>query len=120
MRRALSRSSLLAPLAAVLVLFLGGCGSGDGTPDGGKSGGAETENDLVGTLDGDVNVDLFASLLQKSDAEVEEKLSTAVNRFFGIDTGEPNQLIVDTGYRCYYELPQDPSMAFIWAADSSD
>src|SRR6185295_18525296 len=45
---------------------------------------------------------------------------TAVNRFFGIGTGEPNQLIVDSGYRCYYELPQDPSMAFIWAADSND
>jgi oligosaccharide reducing-end xylanase len=121
MKRALSRSSLLTPLAAMLVLFLGGCGgSDDGTPEGGNSGGGGTENDLVGSLDGDVNVDLFASLLQKSDAEVDEKVTTAVDRFFGIGTDEPNQLIVEGGYRCYYELPQDPSMAFIWAADSND
>jgi oligosaccharide reducing-end xylanase len=120
MKRALSRSSLLAPLAAVLVLSLGGCGSDDGTPDNGTSGGGGSENDLAGSLEGDVNVDLFASLLQKSDAEVDEKVTTAVNRFFGIDTDEPNQLIVESGYRCYYELPQDPSLAFIWAADSSD
>jgi len=135
MKRALSRSRLLAPLAAVLVLFLGGCGSDEGTPaggepnggdpnggepNGGEPNGGETETDLVGSLEGDLNVDLFASLLQKSDAEVDEKLTTAVNRFFGIGTGEPNQLIVDSGYRCYYELPQDPSMAFIWAADSND
>jgi oligosaccharide reducing-end xylanase len=126
MKRALSRSSLLTPLAALLVLFLGGCGGSDdgppqgGAPEGGTSDGGGTEGDLVGSLDGDVNVDLFASLLQKSDAEVDEKVTTAVDRFFGIGTGEPNQLIVEGGYRCYYELPQDPSLAFIWAADSND
>jgi oligosaccharide reducing-end xylanase len=114
----------------MLVLLLAGCGSDDGSSEGGNpegggsggggSGGGGSESDLVGSLEGDLNVNLFASLLQKSDAEVDEKLATAVHRFFGIDSDEPNQLIVDTGYRCYYELPQDPSMGFIWAADSND
>lgn len=63
---------------------------------------------------------LFVELLGKSQAEVDEKLQTAVNRFFGTDTNEPAELIRDSGYRLYYELPQDPSMAFIWAADSND
>ena len=63
---------------------------------------------------------LFAKLLGKSDAEVDEKVVTAVNRFFGIGTGDPAELIRDSGYRLYYELPQDPTMAFIWAADSND
>ena len=65
-------------------------------------------------------VNLFVELAGKTEAEVDQKLTTAVNRFFGIDTGEPNELILMSGYRCYYELPQDPSMAFIWAADSND
>ena len=63
---------------------------------------------------------LFAQLLGKSDAEVDEKVDTAVHRFFGIGTDEPNQLIRDSGYRVYYQLPQDPTLAFIWAADSND
>ena len=63
---------------------------------------------------------LFVQLLGKTQAEVDEKLTLAVNRFFGIGTEEPNALLRDTGYRLYYELPQDPSMAFIWAADSND
>jgi oligosaccharide reducing-end xylanase len=63
---------------------------------------------------------LFATLLGKGEAEVDEKVATAVHRFFGIGTAEPNELIVEKGYRVYYELPQDPTMAFIWAADSSD
>jgi oligosaccharide reducing-end xylanase len=63
---------------------------------------------------------LFATLLGKSDAEVDEKVVTAVHRFFGIGTGDPAELIRDSGYRLYYELPQDPTMAFIWAADSND
>ena len=64
--------------------------------------------------------DLFAQLLGKSDSEVDEKVGTAVHRFFGIGTDEPNQLIRDSGYRSYYQLPQDPTLAFIWAADSND
>jgi oligosaccharide reducing-end xylanase len=63
---------------------------------------------------------LFAKLLSKPQAEVDAKLTTAVNRFFGVGTNEPAELIVAGGYRLYYELPQDPTLAFIWAADSSD
>jgi oligosaccharide reducing-end xylanase len=63
---------------------------------------------------------LFAELLGKTQAEVDEKVQTAANRFFGIGTNEQALLIRDSGYRVYYELPQDPSMAFIWAADSND
>ncbi len=85
----------------------GGTG-GDGT--GGSGGGGE----LQGTTN------LFVTLLGKTQQEVDEKVTTAVNRFFGIGTGEPNTLTQNSGYRCYYELPQDPSMAFIWAADSDD
>jgi oligosaccharide reducing-end xylanase len=57
-------------------------------------------------------------LLGKSQAEVDAKLETAVNRFFGVNTNEPTTPTADTGYRCYYELGSD--MAFIWAADSND
>jgi oligosaccharide reducing-end xylanase len=63
---------------------------------------------------------LFATLLNKPDTEVDAKVTTAVNRFFGIGTNEPAELILGSGYRLYYELPQDQNMAFIWAADSSD
>ena len=69
---------------------------------------------------GDVQVDLFSTLLGKPDVEVEDKVGTAVNRFFGIGTNEPDTLDAANGYRCYYELPQDPSFAFIWAPDSND
>jgi oligosaccharide reducing-end xylanase len=58
--------------------------------------------------------------LGKTQAEVDDKLSLAVRRFFGIGTNESATPTVASGYRCYYELPQDPSMAFIWAADSND
>lgn len=63
---------------------------------------------------------LFTSLSGKTQQEVDAKVKTAVDRFFGIGTGEPNTPTVGSGYRCYYELPNDPSMAFIWAADSND
>jgi oligosaccharide reducing-end xylanase len=91
--------SVLLALAAV------GCGGG---------GAAPTPPAPTGTRD------LFVELLGKTDAEVEDKVDTAVNRFFGIGTDEPATLVADTGYRCYYELPQDPSLAFIWAPDSND
>jgi oligosaccharide reducing-end xylanase len=67
-----------------------------------------------------ITSNLFTGLLGKTDAEVDEKVSTAVGRFFGIGTDEPATLVPDSGYRCYYELPQDPSLAFIWAPDSND
>ncbi len=63
---------------------------------------------------------LFTDLTGKSQAEVDNKVGTAVHRFFGIGTGESNTPTRDTGYRCYYELASDNSMAFIWAADSND
>jgi oligosaccharide reducing-end xylanase len=62
----------------------------------------------------------FVTLAGKTQNEVDSKVTTAVNRFFGIGTGESTTPVKDTGYRCYYELPQDSSMAFIWAADSND
>jgi oligosaccharide reducing-end xylanase len=105
MKRTVSGWSVLAPVGAVLALALAGCSSGDDSE-------AQPKDDL--------NVNLFGELLGKSDAEVSEKVSTAVNRFFGIGVDEPNELVVMGGYRCYYELPQDPSLAFIWAADSND
>jgi oligosaccharide reducing-end xylanase len=87
----------------------GSAGSG-GTDAGGSAGAAGSGS----------GTNLFTSLSGKTQQEVDEKVSTAVNRFFGVGTGEPTTPTVDTGYRCYYELPNDPSMAFIWAADSSD
>lgn len=63
---------------------------------------------------------LFVELAGKSQAEVDQKVTTAVNRFFGIGTGEPGTPTKDSGYRCYYELASDSNMAFIWAADSND
>lgn len=63
---------------------------------------------------------LFVSELGLSEQEVRQKLATAANRFFGIGTGEPNELLADEGYRVYYELPQDTTQAFIWAPDSDD
>jgi oligosaccharide reducing-end xylanase len=68
----------------------------------------------------DMTPNLFGALLGKTDAEVQSKIDTAVRRFFGIGTGESASLIAARGYRCYYELPQDPSLAFIWAPDSND
>jgi oligosaccharide reducing-end xylanase len=63
---------------------------------------------------------LFAELIGKGQAEIDSKVKTAVERFFGVGTGESTTPNVDDGYRCYYELPQDSSKAFIWAADSDD
>ena len=63
---------------------------------------------------------LFVELLGKSEEEVDEKLTTAVKRFFGLGTGEAMIPTRMEGYKVYYELPQDPTKAFIWAADSND
>jgi len=63
---------------------------------------------------------IFATVLGKSQTDIDSKVTTAVNRFFGIGTSESTTPTAATGYRCYYELPQDSSMAFIWAADSDD
>jgi oligosaccharide reducing-end xylanase len=63
---------------------------------------------------------LLTELLGKPQAEVDAKLTTAVQRFFGVGTAESEVPARKAGYRVYYELPQDRSMAFIWAADSDD
>jgi oligosaccharide reducing-end xylanase len=65
-------------------------------------------------------VNLFTELLGIPDDQVTEKITLAANRIFGIGTGESAIPVVDAGYRVYYELPQNPEQAFIWAADSSD
>ncbi len=122
-----ARPARLSGIAPVLLLLSLGCGNDDGDDDGGGGGGGTrpppsnfmpTTEPLNLSSTGTVN--LFAELAGKTQEEVDQKVTTAVNRFFGIGTGEPNELIVEMGYRCYYELPQDPSMAFIWAADSND
>jgi oligosaccharide reducing-end xylanase len=63
---------------------------------------------------------LFSELLGRSQAEVDAKVQTAVDRFFGIGTGDPATPTLNGGARSFYTLPQDPSMGFIWAADSND
>jgi oligosaccharide reducing-end xylanase len=63
---------------------------------------------------------LLSERLGIPEQEVRQKLALAISRFFGIGTGEPNQLVADRGYRLYYELPQDRTQAFIWAPDSND
>jgi len=67
-----------------------------------------------------VGTDLFVTLGGQTQTVVDSFVMAAVNRYFGIGTAEPNLLITDSGYRCYYTLPQDPTMGFIWAADSND
>ncbi len=63
---------------------------------------------------------LFTALLGRSQAEVDQKVQTAVNRFFGIGGNDPAVPTLNGGARSFYTLPQDPSMGFIYAADSSD
>lgn len=63
---------------------------------------------------------LFTELLGRSQAEVDQKVRTAVNRFFGIGTSDPPVPTLNGGARNFYTLPQDPSMSFVYAADSTD
>ncbi|HVZ35583.1 MAG TPA: glycosyl hydrolase family 8 [Polyangiaceae bacterium] len=106
MKRAVSEARSWSRWAPAVALVLCACGGGNQDEPAGPTG--------------DIQVDLFSTLLGKSDAEVEDKVGTAVNRFFGIGTDEPDTLDAANGYRCYHELPQDPSLAFIWAPDSND
>lgn len=85
--------------------------------EGGEAGAGAGAGGGGGANPGTAN--LFLEL-GKTQAEVDDKLSLAVHRFFGIGTNESATPTVASGYRCYYELPQDPSLAFIWAADSND
>jgi oligosaccharide reducing-end xylanase len=93
----------------------GAGGQGGATAGAGGRGGGSAGSFVPGN-----GANLFVTINGKSQADVDTKLTTAVNRFFGIGTGEPATPTADTGYRCYYELPQDTSMGFIWAADSDD
>jgi oligosaccharide reducing-end xylanase len=63
---------------------------------------------------------LFTDLLGTPVAEVDARVRLAVDRIFGIGTNESAIPQADTGYRLYYELPQDASQAFIWCADEND
>lgn len=63
---------------------------------------------------------LFTQLLGRSQAEVDQKVQTAVDRFFGIVGNDPAVPTLNGGARSFYTLPQDPSMGFVYAADSSD
>jgi oligosaccharide reducing-end xylanase len=63
---------------------------------------------------------LFTDELGIPVGEVDAKLTLAVNRYFGIGTNESETPVVDTGFRVFYELPQDRSMAFIWTTDTDD
>jgi oligosaccharide reducing-end xylanase len=95
-----------------------GASASAGTSGGGRGGATAGTTGGGGAIAAPGN--LFTTLLGKSQADVDSKVTTAVNRFFGIGTNEPTTPTVASGYRCYYELPQDSSMAFIWAADSDD
>jgi len=76
---------------------------------------------LLAIILGFVPAHIVASLREdQAYGAIDAKVTTAVNRYFGIGTNEPATPTAATGYRCYYELPQDSSMGFIWAADSDD
>jgi len=89
----------------------GSTGTAGSTGSGGSTGTAGTGVPAGG---------IFASLLGKSQTDIDSKVTTAVNRYFGVGTNEATTPTAASGYRCYYELPQDSSMGFIWAADSDD
>jgi oligosaccharide reducing-end xylanase len=97
-----------------------GQGGRAGQPAVGGGAGQAGTGASVEPPNGKGTANLFTELLGKTQDEVDAKVKTAVERFFGIGTGEPNTMTADTGYRCYYELPQDPTQAFIWAPDSND
>lgn len=69
---------------------------------------------------GSRTANLFHELLGVSEADVDAKLELAVQRVFGLVGNEPNRPNRDSGYRLYYELPQDSSLAILWAPDSND
>jgi oligosaccharide reducing-end xylanase len=127
-----------AVCCAPLALVLSACGGSEEEPDlppAIESAAALIAAEAAGTTPDQLVATLLAAQgatpsqgtrnllvedLGRSADEVRQKLATAANRFFGIGTGEPNQLVTDQGYRLYYELPQDKTQAFIWAPDSSD
>jgi oligosaccharide reducing-end xylanase len=99
----------------------GGTSTAGNGPGAGSSPGGNNQGGSAGSGGGAPSgTNLFVTLSGKTQAEVDEKVTTAVNRFFGIGTGEPTTPTLNSGYRCFYELPSDASMAYIWAADSND
>ena len=63
---------------------------------------------------------LFADVLGRTPAEIDQKVRSAVNRFFGLEGTDPATPTLNGGARSFYTLPQDPSMGFVYAADSTD
>jgi endo-1,4-beta-D-glucanase Y len=63
---------------------------------------------------------LFTDVLGVPVGDVDAKIHTIINRIFGIGTNEPSPPVEGQGFRLYYELPQDPSEAFIWASDPNE
>ena len=63
---------------------------------------------------------LFVDVLGRTPAEVDQKVRSAVNRFFGLEGADPATPTLNGGARSFYTLPQDNGMAFVYAADSSD
>src|SRR5262245_66149131 len=87
-----------------------GLGGAAGSVGRGGAGGAAGRGGSGGAAGAPpVATGLFGALLYKTQIDVDNKVTTAVNRFFGIGTGEPATPTADSGYRCYYELPQDSS-----------
>ena len=62
---------------------------------------------------------LFVDVLGRTPAEVDQKVQSAVNRFFGLEGNDP-ATPGNAGTRSFYTLPQDASMGFVYAADSTD
>lgn len=111
----------------------GGTAAGGSSNTGTSNGGIDSAGTSTGGAAGSIDTggaaarvcakgtqNLFVDALGKTSAEVDDKLTLAVKRFFGIDSNEPSTPTQSSGYRCYYELPDDPTRAYIWAADSND
>jgi oligosaccharide reducing-end xylanase len=108
----------------------GGSGGAGGAAPAGGAGGQPSQPPpaVVGGFAAPTvgsNVNLFTELLDIPAEQVHAKVRLAAERIFGIGTNEPatpptTDAERATGYRLYYELPQDPSQAFIWATDSND
>jgi oligosaccharide reducing-end xylanase len=115
-----------APSAAVPSVGSAGSGSGGApgsTPLNGGAGTGMTANGNGASPpepSAEPVQNLFVEVLGVTEAEVDAKLTLAVERVFGIGTGEPGTPTAGSGFRLYYELPQNPSRGFIWTSDSDD
>ena len=136
------RTRLLRGLCALTLTasFAGACGAGEtggvegtagssgtagaaGKGTGGARAGSSGTAGAAGATTAPpskTTTNLFVTVGARTQGQVNDKVTVAVNRFFGIGTGEPTTPTAASGYRCYYELPNDASMGYIWAADSDD